>query len=163
MAPNTAAKPIRRAADLIKPGPGETVFYLRVGGEHTQLQTHAASGVAPQEAIKLAMDALAAEAADALKCPEHDDRGYIEVSKMAAAGALYDGLAACADILASMFRDGVAVTPGDDEDVPHGSHYVGPGVMPAIYAALARARGEPAPAPHMVAAALKARAVGEGE
>jgi len=62
---------IKRGADLIKPGAGETVFYLRVGGERTHLSTHAATGVDPQEMIGLAIAALRAEAKDAANCPAH--------------------------------------------------------------------------------------------
>lgn len=62
---------IKRGADLIKPGAGEAVFYLRVGGERSQLSTHAAPGVEPQTMLSLAINALRAEAGDAAKCPVH--------------------------------------------------------------------------------------------
>lgn len=61
---------IEEAARLIAPGDGEAVFYIRVGGEHTQLQTKA-KGIDPQTALPLAMEVLRAELADAKACPYH--------------------------------------------------------------------------------------------
>lgn len=66
---------IKRAAELIKPSDGETVFYLRVGGEMTVLNTHAGTGVEPQSALAAAIQALQAEAVDAAKCPFHALKG----------------------------------------------------------------------------------------
>lgn len=62
---------IRRGADLIKPGDGEVVFYLRVSGDNTSLTTHSAPNVEPQAALAKAIEALCAESKDAANCPVH--------------------------------------------------------------------------------------------
>ncbi len=68
---------IRRASEAMEPGEGEAVFYIRVGGEHSHLQTKA-KGIEPDRALRLAIGALAEEAADAQGCPMHgkSDAGF---------------------------------------------------------------------------------------
>lgn len=66
-----AEETIAEAARLIKPGEGETVFYLRVGGSHSQLTVKASKGVDPAAALDAAIQALQAERGDLANCPVH--------------------------------------------------------------------------------------------
>lgn len=70
-----ASKLIRKAADLIKPAAEEVVFYLRVGGEYSQLTTHAGKNANPKELLTKAIEALSAERDDAINCPVHQPVG----------------------------------------------------------------------------------------
>lgn len=65
------AKLISEAANLIKPGDTEAVFYIRVGGEFTHLTTHAGKKANPEKLLSAAIEALKAEARDASRCPAH--------------------------------------------------------------------------------------------
>ena len=66
-----AAQLIREAAELIKPGDGEAVFYIRVGGTHSQF-TVKSNGINPERAMTLLQEAVAAEARGLARCPAHN-------------------------------------------------------------------------------------------
>lgn len=74
-APKSAASAesslIAEAARLIAPAAGETVFYIRVGGDRTHMQIKAAKGVNPALSLDAAVAALAAEKAALTGCPVH--------------------------------------------------------------------------------------------
>ena len=53
-----------------KPVKGEAIFTIRVGGRQSQMQTQA-NGIAPNRALKFAIEVLQAEAVDAANCPVH--------------------------------------------------------------------------------------------
>ena len=66
-----AMRLIHEASELIKPGEGEAVFYIRVGGPYTQCTVKAAAGVDPAKVIHAAIDVLNKEFADLKNCPVH--------------------------------------------------------------------------------------------
>lgn len=85
---------IAEAAKLIAPGNGETVFYLRVGGDRSQLTIKSSLGVEPSKALADAIKALQAEADDLGNCPIHaasssapaDASGEVEALRVAMKG-----------------------------------------------------------------------------